>query len=209
MLAGLLRAAWRDRIGQQAAAKVSERIGIHAATWEEPHEIPKSLDLYHAKQLAKSKVAGENLLTSFQISCMDNFVVGGVWPQTHLHEAGYEVDVRCQLCLEAEDTLDHRLFCCRYSCDARAQLVWEEGGGSLAEARAHPLASRGLAGDPARGPKATKTISTQSWTSPMPSARRPTSSPMEAVPNLGILNSGERAGRWWQPTMRVSTQRPA
>ena len=151
MLAGLLRAAWRDRIGQQAAAKVSERIGIHAATWEEPHETPKSLDLYHAKQLAKSKVAGENLLTSFQISCMDNFVVGGVWPQTRLHEAGYEVDVRCQLCLEAEDTLDHRLFCCRYSRDARAQLVWEEGGGSLAEARAHPLASRGLAGDPARG----------------------------------------------------------
>ena len=151
MLAGLLREAWRDRLGQQAATRVSEWINFPAAEGDQSIEAPRSLDLYHAHQLAKSKVAGEPLLTPLQTSCMENFLVGGVWPQTRLHAAGYEVDQRCQLCLESEDTLDHRLFCCRHSRDARATLVWAEGGGSLEKARAHPLASRGLAGDPAQG----------------------------------------------------------
>ena len=91
------------------------------------------------------------MLTPLQSSCMENFLVGGVWTQTRLYAAGYEVDQRCEACKEALDTIDHRLFCCRASKDARASLKWPDGWGSLEEARLHPLASRGLATDPSVG----------------------------------------------------------
>ena len=42
-----------------------------------------------------------------------------VWAQTRLYDAGYDVDRLCPLCKEAEDTVHHRVWCCKESAGAR------------------------------------------------------------------------------------------
>ena len=131
-------------ITQNEAGSTGEDLGQQVSTCTAA--IP--LDLHHVKLLLHSKQGGEPLLNPLQASCLQNFVVGGVWTQTRLHLAGYEVDTTCALCKVKEDTIEHRVFDCPWSQKARGQIKWKEGEGNLEEARAHPMASKGLAHDP-------------------------------------------------------------
>ena len=107
-----------------------------------------TLDLYHVTSLINKKERGQPLLEPLQQSCMQNFVVGGVWTRSRLYEAGYDVDILCPLCQQAPDTIDHRLFHCSCSQEARDKLKWGKGEGSWEEAKEHWMAKQGLAFDP-------------------------------------------------------------
>ena len=125
MLGSLLRSVWATRMARTASTKrgLETRNQRRVEREEEPVAtgIPTTqneagstgedlgqqvstctaaipLDLHHVKLLLHSKQGGEPLLNPLQASCLHNFVVGGVWTQTRLHLAGYEVDTTCALC---------------------------------------------------------------------------------------------------------------
>lgn len=57
-------------------------------------------------------------------------VCQAVWPQTRLHDAGYDVCRLCPLCKQAEDKIHHRVWECSHSAEERskhacAQLIRE------------------------------------------------------------------------------------
>ena len=81
--------------GEQAG---SDAVDVTFTKQHRPAEGFTRIDLYHARFLANSKEEGQPLLSSLQRSCMENYVVGGVWPQTRLYAAGYAVDQKCPLC---------------------------------------------------------------------------------------------------------------
>ena len=163
MFTSLLRGAWRNRLSKIASDNLASKlsfaisraeptdgeIGNRARQWESTNEAARpGIDLYHATSLLRAKAGGENLLNPLQCSCLTNFVVGGVWPQDRLYQAGYDVDLHCKVCKHGLDSIEHRLFMCPGSRRAREQLRWDKGHGSLEEAKQQYLCRQGLALDP-------------------------------------------------------------
>ena len=78
-----------EHVAATSGDQVSERVST---------PITQTIDLHHAATLKHSKVQGEPLLSPLQQSCMENFLVEGVWAQTRLYEAGYDVQQTCPQC---------------------------------------------------------------------------------------------------------------
>ena len=96
-----------------------------AAAWQ------RKLTSYAAEQLGLPK--GIHLDATVGISLMKtlphpystmvgSYLVKPVWTNNRLAKCGYDVSPLCELCGQATDTLNHRLFKCAHSAPLRSEL---------------------------------------------------------------------------------------
>ena len=80
----------------------------------------KRVFMDHIIALTKQRAKG---ISEHEQGVLLSVVCQAVWPQSRLRQAGYQVDSRCQLCLEEEDTIFHRVWKCSCSKEIREKLA--------------------------------------------------------------------------------------
>ena len=154
MLKNKVKQDWHDILAEQVAV---QRGGLPEGT---------RMDFHHTGLVLNSTSVD---LTDSERATAANWLVGGVWDVPRLLRAGYAMDPDdqlCQVCQQATDTIEHRLFDCKASsCEELRQRhlpkqvrAWLGGRSAVPyrttqeikdrEQRARELARCGLAIDP-------------------------------------------------------------